>query len=224
METPLQLERVAARLLSFACLGALACFIAGAAPTSVQETAPLRDFETIQEVFEKEAPSQDVVDRLYEFMEVYPKDPRCDQVQYWVAVTQQRRKFHNEAVKEFEYLALDFPNSALVLPALRASADSYLKVDKNDKAAESFEKIIERKPQDFAADPRGTACFRDAALWLADRKLKATRPDVEGAVALLLQLPDRDEAVTRVVETYVGAGMHEQAIAAIRRLPDTQRI
>src|SRR3954452_13320509 len=84
-----------------------------------QDAAPDREFDRLAEHVARDAPSQDLVDRVYEFMEKYPKDPRSDRLQYFVATIQQKRKFHNEAVKEFGFLVSDFPKSPLLLPALR---------------------------------------------------------------------------------------------------------
>src|SRR5437762_8980228 len=76
-----------------------------------QDAAPDREFDRIADHVAKDVPSQDLVDRIYEFMEKYPKDPRSDRLQYWAGIVQQKRKFHNEAIKEFGYLVKDFPKS-----------------------------------------------------------------------------------------------------------------
>ncbi|MEZ0265940.1 MAG: tol-pal system YbgF family protein, partial [Phycisphaerae bacterium] len=90
-----------------------------ALPALAQEAAPEAVFDKLAGHIAKDAPSQDLVDRVYEFMERYPKDPRSDRLQFWVGVTQQRRKFHNEAIKELGFVVSDFPKSPLLLPALR---------------------------------------------------------------------------------------------------------
>src|SRR3954469_10350409 len=91
-----------------------------------QDAAPDREFDRVLEHVARDAPSQDLIDRIYEFMEKYPKDPRSDRLQFAVAVTQQKRKFHNEAIKEFAFVVSDFPGSPLLLPALGGQAESYV--------------------------------------------------------------------------------------------------
>lgn len=181
--------------------------------------APAAEFDRITALYAKEAPSQDVVDRLYDFMEKFPKDPRSDLVQFWVAVTQQKRKFHNEAIKEFGFIVSDFPNSPLVLVALRAQIESYYAIAKPEKAAENYAKILERKPADLAT-PAGAA-WRDALLFTAEGHIQ--KKEVDAAVALLLQLPDKTESVTRVVQLYLAFDRWDDAMALIRRLPKEQK-
>lgn len=179
--------------------------------------APTEEFARIAAMAAKDAPSQDLVERLYEFMEKYPKDPRSDQVQFWVASTQQKRKFHNDAIKEFGFVISDFPASPLVIPALRAQVDSYLAIEKPDKAADNYAKILAARPADFAASPTVTAAYRDAVLFTADRHV--ARKEHDAAIKLLLQLPSRSEGITRVVQLYIAADRHDEALAMIRRLP-----
>ncbi|MFI5377674.1 MAG: tol-pal system YbgF family protein [Tepidisphaerales bacterium] len=183
--------------------------------------APAREFERIAGFYAKDAPSQDLVDRLYDFMEKYPKDPRSDRVQLWVALTQQKRKFHNEAIKEFNFVINDFPNSPLVLHALRAQIDSYSALDKPGKVAENYAKILEKKPADFAGDSTATAAYNDAILFTAS--LFIQKKEVDAAVKLLLQLPSRAEAISRVVQAYIAFDRHDDALALIRRLPREEK-
>jgi len=182
--------------------------------------APQREFDRIAEAYAKDAPSAELVDRLYDFMEKYPKDPRSDTVQLWVALTQQKRKFHNEAIKEFDYLLSDFPDSPLVTQALRRQIDSYIAIGKPDKAAENYAKILSRKfaPDDAAA----AAAFRDAVLFMADRHVQ--KKEIDAAVALLLRLPDRTDAITRVVNLYLQFDRHDDALRMIRRLPASEKM
>ncbi len=197
--------------------------LAADSEAAVPGAAPATAFAAIQESFTKDAASQDLVDRLYAFMEKYPKDPRADRVQYWVGLTQQKREFHHEAVKELGFVVSDFPSSPLVLPALMAQAGSYLAMADTDHAGECFSKIVAQRPKDFAADPATMAAYHDALVWLAHRAIKKEKPDYEAAVALLLQLPDQQEAVSRCVQIYIAAGKQEEALAAVHRLPDSQR-
>ncbi len=183
--------------------------------------APAREFERIAGIYAKDAPSQDVVDRLYDFMEKYPKDPRSDRVQLWVALTQQKRKFHNEAIKEFNFVITDFPGSPLVLQALRAQIDSYAAIEKPGNVAENYAKILEKKPADFAGDPAATAAYSHAVLFTAN--LYIQKKEVDPAIKLLLQLPSRTEAISRVVQTYIAFDRHEDALALIRRLPKEEK-
>ncbi len=179
--------------------------------------APKREFDRVAEMVARDAPSQDLVDRLYDFMEKYPKDPRSDRVQLWVAQTQQKRKFHNEAIKEFGFVIADFPGSTLVLQALRGQIDSYLAIDKPDKAAENYAKILEKKPTDFTGDAVATAAWSDAVIFTANQCVQ--KKDIDAAVKLLLQLPSRADAISRVVGLYVSFDRHEDALLLIRRLP-----
>lgn len=193
----------------------LFCAIApDAVPAGV---APQAEFDRIAASVAKDTPSQELVDRLYEFMEKYPKDPRSEQVQFWVAAVQQKRKFHNEAIKEFNFVITDFPRSALVIPALRAQIESYAAIDRQDKVAENYAKILAARPLDFAADAGVTAAYRDAVIFTADRHLQ--RKEIDAAIKLFLQLPNRTEAVTRVVQIYVSNDRLDEALAMIRRLP-----
>lgn len=182
--------------------------------------APQREFDRIAEAYNRDAPSAELVDRLYDFMEKYPRDPRSDTVQFWVALTQQKRKFHNEAIKEFDYLLGDFPASPLVTQALRRQIDSYLATGKPDKAAENYAKILARKfePQDAAS----AAAFRDAVLFMAERH--AAKKEIDAAVALYLKLPDRNDAITRVVHLYLQFDRHDDALRMIRRLPASEKL
>ncbi|HEY8668210.1 MAG TPA: tetratricopeptide repeat protein [Tepidisphaeraceae bacterium] len=184
--------------------------------------APDSEFRAIEEAIQKDAPSADLLDRLYDFMEKYPKEPRSDRLQFWAGLIQQRRKFHNDAIKEFNFVVSDFPKSTLVIPALRLQANSYLAIEKPDGAAECFQKIVERKPNDFAADPQATGYFREAILWLAERAQQ--KKEIDEAVALVIQLPDRREAVTRIVDLYVSVQRFDDAIKAIKRLPQSDRM
>ncbi|HYE18316.1 MAG TPA: tetratricopeptide repeat protein [Tepidisphaeraceae bacterium] len=197
--------------------GALA--LALALPVWAQEAAPDPVFEKLAGHVAKDAPSQDLVDRVYEFMEKYPKDPRSDRLQYWVGVTQQRRKFHNEAIKELGFVVSDFPKSPLLLPALRGQAESYLATGQKDAAADCYVKIVERQPA--ALLPDQAAAVREALMFLAAQALDAK--DVDGAVGHCLKLPDRTEAITRVVELYIRADRHEDALGAIAKLDEEDR-
>ncbi|MGA2497201.1 MAG: tetratricopeptide repeat protein [Tepidisphaeraceae bacterium] len=187
----------------------------------VPGVAPAREFERVAGIYAKDAPSQDVVDRLYDFMEKYPKDPRSDRVQLWVALTQQKRKFHNEAIKEFNFVINDFPNSPLVVQALRAQIDSYAAIEKSANVAENYAKILDKKPADFAGDPAATAAYGDAVLFTAN--LYIQKKEVDAAVKLLLRLPSRTEAISRVVQTYIAFDRHEDALTLIRRLSKEER-
>lgn len=189
---------------------------------AIEGSASDNEFAAIEELYNKSAPSGELVERLYRFMEKYPREPRSDRMQMWVALTQQRRKFHNEAIKEFSFLLSEFSTSPLVIQALRAQADSYQAIAKTAEVAACYEKIMAMRPADFARDPRATACYKDALNYLTDAALR--KGDADGAVALLMQLPDQIESVTRIVQVYIDAGRHEQALAAARRLPDSQRI
>lgn len=188
------------------------------------DRAPDSEYTRLESMMQKSAPGQELVDTLYAFMEKWPTDPRSDQVQYWAGVAQAKRKFHNEAIKEFGFVLKDFPNSPLVPQALRQQAASYLAIDKSDEAAKCFEGIVERKPKDFAADKAGAALFREAAIWLAGRAMSLKEPKTDHAVALLMQLPDQREAVTRVVEIYVRTDRFDDAMAAIQRLSASDRM
>lgn len=183
--------------------------------------APAREFERVAAMFAKDAPSQDVVDRLYDFMAKFPKDPRSDQVQLWVALTQQKRKFHNEAIKEFGFVLSDFPSSPLALLALRGQADSFLAIEQPAKAAEDYARILALRQPDPAADPAGVAAWRDAALFTADQHIR--KKELDAAVRLLLRLPDRTEAITRVVQLHIAHDRHEEALNLIRRLPKEEK-
>lgn len=198
---------------------ALQILCAGAA--LAQDAAPEREFERVAEHVAKDAPSQDLVDRIYEFMERYPKDPRSDRLQYWVGIIQQKRKFHNEAIKELGFLISDFPRSPLLLPAMRAQAESYEATGKPKEAAECYEKIVKMRPANLADNREVALAVRDALLFLARQALG--KKDVDGAIAYYLQLPDRTEAITRVVELYIQNDRHEDALAAIAKLNEEDR-
>ena len=185
--------------------------------------APPSAFAAIQDAYGKNAPSQELVDRLYAFMEQYPKDSRMDRVQYWVGIIQQRREFHHEAVKELGFVVADFPSSPLVVAALSAQAASYLAMADNDHAGECFAKIVEQRPKDFTANPAATLSYHDAVVWLASAALRKEKPDYDAAIKLLLQLPDQQEAVSRTVRLFIEEGKQEEALAAVKRLPDSQR-
>ena len=201
-------------LLCTACLAA----DGDAVPPGV---APAREFDRIATMFAKDAPSQDVVDRLYDFMGKFPKDPRSDQVQLWVALTQQKRKFHNEAIKEFGFVLSDFPSSPLLIPALRAQVDSFLATEQPAKAAENYARILAARQPDPAADPAGASAWRDATLFTADQHIR--KKEIDPAVRLLLRLPYREEAITRVVQLYIAHDRHEEALNLIRRLPKEEK-
>jgi TolA-binding protein len=186
-----------------------------------QDAAPDREFDRIAEHVARDAPSQDVVDRIYEFMEKYPKDPRSDQLQYWVGVTQQKRKFHHEAIKEFGYLINDFPKSPLFLPALRAQAESYEATGNTAAQNDCFKKIVDNKPASYTNNPQAAAAVRDALLSLAKSALE--KKDIDAAIAYYLQLPDRGQAIGKTVELYIQMDRHEDALAAIAKLPEADR-
>lgn len=224
IETEVQECRVQSRcaLYSFCALHSALCTLAVLLIAAAPAAAPDDEFRKAEEVFSKDPPSQTVVDRLYDFMSKYPKDPRSDMLQYWVALTQQRRKYHNEAIKEFAFVLNDFPKSPLRIVALKAQADSYFAIDQPDKALENFRAIVPLKPRDFSTDPRATNAFRHAISVLADHHVRQRQLDQ--AVELLIQLPDQTEAVTRIVRIYLDADRYDDALAAIRRLPAEQRI
>ncbi|MEZ0264532.1 MAG: tol-pal system YbgF family protein, partial [Phycisphaerae bacterium] len=140
-------------------------------------------------------------------------------LQFWVGVTQQRRKFHNEAIKELGFVVSDFPKSPLLLPALRGQAESYLATGQKDAAADCYAKIVDKQPP--ALLPEQAAAVREALMFLAAKALDAK--DVDGAVGHYLKLPDRTEAITRVVELFIRADRHEDALAAIAKLDDEDR-
>ncbi len=188
------------------------------------DAAPETEYNRLAEMMQKSVPGQELVDTLYTFMEKWPKDARGDQVQFWVGQTQQKRKFHNEAIKEFQFVISDFPDSPLVPQAYRAQAGSYLAIDKHNDAANCFAEIVKRKPRDFNANPTHTGLFREACIWLADRAMKQKEPKVDEAVGLLMQLPDQKEAVTRVVEIYVNVQRFDDALKTIERLPASDRL
>jgi TolA-binding protein len=212
-------SRVAPVYLPLCIVAAISAAYAPAA----EEASSDYEFKRVAETMQKASPSQELVDTLYTFMEKFPRDPHCDQIQFWVAQTQQRRKFHHEAIKEFGFVVKDFPDSKLVLPALRAQANSYLAIDKEKEAGDCFNAIVERKPKDFKADGEATGIFREAVIWLADRVLRQKEPKIDEAVGLITQLPDQRESVSRIVEIYVGAGRFDEALTAIERLPDSDR-
>ena len=201
--------RLLARLLWALVLSAPAI---AAPPTA----APDREFERVAQAVYREAASQDLVDRLYDFMEKWPRDPRSDRVQFWVGTTQQRRKYHNEAIKELGYVISEFRDSPLVIHALRAQIVSYEAIAKPDKVAENFTRIYALKPKDFTSDTSATAAFRDAVLFLADQKIG--QKQIDAAVGLYVELPDRTESITRTVHLYIAHDRHEDAIKLIRRL------
>jgi len=197
----------------------LPIFLLFTLPAFCQEAGPDPVFDALAAHIAKDAPSQDLIDRVYEFMEKYPKDPRSDHLQYWVALTQQKRKFHNEAIKEFGFVVADFPKSPLVLPALRARAESHLAIAQVDQAAETYLKILALRPPALSADT--APAVHEALLFLAQQALTAKQPDQ--AVAYYLQLPDRTAAITRVVELYIRLDRHDDALAAIAKLDDEDR-
>ncbi len=186
-----------------------------------QDAAPDREFDRIAEHVSRDAASQDVVDRIYEFMEKYPKDPRSDRLQYWAGITQQKRKFHHEAIKELGYLINDFPKSPLFLPALRAQAQSYEATGDAAAEAKAFQKIVDNKPPSYTGNPEAAAAVRDALMFLA--KAAIDKKDIDGAIAYYLQLPDRAQAIGKTVELYIQADRHEDALAAIARLDEADR-
>ncbi len=195
----------------------VAVFAADGAPEGM---APAREFERVAEAFAKEAPSQDLVDRLYTFMEKYPKDARSDRVQYWVGITQQRRKFHNEAIKEFGFVISDFPSSPLVVVALCAQIDSYAAIGKGERAGEIYTKLASMRPTDLT-DLQAAAAYRDGLLHVAGQHL--AKKEVDQAIALYLQLPSRQEALARVVELYIASDRHDDAMNMVRRLPPEEK-
>jgi len=180
------------------------------------------EFARIEQAYRRDPPSQDLVDRFYDFMSAYPKDPRCDQVQYWAGLTQQKRRYHNEAIKEFGYLVSEFPRSPLVTPALRAQAESYRAIDKPQKADEVFRSIHERRPRDLRnADAAVVAAVRDAILHIASAH--AAAKELDAAVALYMELPDRADAISRIVSLLIANDRHEEALETVKRLPDSER-
>ncbi len=186
--------------------------------------APDYEFKRLTESMQKSAPSQELVDTLYTFMEKWPHDSRDDQVQFWIGQVQQNRKFHNEAIKEFGFVVKEYPKSPLVSSALRAQAESYLAIDKHKEADDCFTAIVDRKPADFNADPTATRLFREAVIWLAERSMKQKEPKVDQAVALLVQLPDQRESVTRIVEVYLNVDRYDDALKTIDRLPESDHL
>lgn len=205
-------KRVAVVLLAAFCF---------ALPVFSQDAAPDREFERVAEHVSRDAPSQDLVDRIYEFMERYPKDPRSDRLQYWVGVIQQKRKFHNEAIKELGFLVSDFPKSPLLLAAIRAQAESYQAIGKPKEAADCYATILKQRPANLAENREAALAVREALMFLAREAL--AKKDVDAAIGYFLQLPDRTEAITRVVELYISADRHEDALAAIAKLDEEDR-
>ncbi len=203
---------------------ALISLLAASTLHAEDAAAPEYEFKRIAKLVQTAAPGQDVVETLYQFMEKYPRDPRGDQVQLWVGQVQQKRKFHNEAIKELGYVIRDFPSSPLVTRAYRLQAASYAAIDHHKEEADCFSAIIDRKPRDFKADPEASALFREASIWLADQAMQRKPPGVEIAVALLTQLPEQREAVTRIVEVYASVEQFDNALKAIERLPDSDRL
>src|SRR5947209_708269 len=106
--------------------------------------APDSEFQAVQKAIEQQAPGDDLMGRIYSFMERYPHDPRGDQVQFWAGAVQQRRKFHNEAAKEFGFVVSDFPKSRLVLPALAAQVESWHALAKPDNVAACYQEVLRR--------------------------------------------------------------------------------
>ncbi len=208
------------RAIAFALLLAFA----GSTLRAQDAAAPDYEFNRIAKLVQAAAPGQDVVETLYQFMEKYPREPRGDQVQLWVGQIQQKRKFHNEAIKELGYVIRDFPKSPLVTRALRMQAASYAATDHRKEEADCYAAIVDRKPRDFKDNTEATALFREASIWLADQAMRQKEPKVEQAVALLTQLPDQREAVTRIVEIYVSVEQFDNALKAIERLPDSDRL
>lgn len=186
-----------------------------------QDAAPDREFERLAQHVSADAPSQDLVDRIYEFMEKYPKDPRSDQLQFWVGLTQQKRKFHHEAIKEFGFVVNDFPKSPLVLAALRAQAASYEASGEPAEEAACFQKIVDQKPGSYEGNPQAAAAVRDAILFLAKAALE--KKDIDAAIAYYMQLPDRAQAIGKAVELYIQLDRHEEALNAIARLNEADR-
>lgn len=198
----------------------LTLMLATAAPA--EDAAPDHEFKRLAEQVHKAAPSQELVDTLYAFMEKWPKDARGDQVQFWVGQVQAKRRFHNEAIKEFGYVIKDFPNSPLVLQALRAQASSYQAIDKHKEAAECFRAIVDRKPKDLDKDPTARGLYREAVIYLAERHFR--QKEYDEAVAMYTQLPDQRESVSRIVDVYVAIERYDDAMKAIERLPESDRL
>jgi TolA-binding protein len=204
---------------------AILLFVCGlASPVHADDRAPDREFERISEMVGKQAASEDVVNKLYQFMELYPRDPRSDQVQFWVAQVQQNRKYHNEAIKEYSYVVSDFPRSPLMTRALLQQAQSYIAIAKVDDAVACYQKIIDNPPADVKANAGVTGTYREALLWMAGRaEAQKPEPDIATAVDLVLRLPDRKEAVTRCVNLYIKFERFEDALQTIKRLPNEDR-
>lgn len=191
---------------------------------SAADAAPDAEFEAVERSYQRETPTADLVEKLYDFMHKHPKDPRSDRVQLWAGIIQQKRNYHNEAIKEFGYVVSEFPKSAWAVVALRRQADSYHAISKPDLVKASFDEIAKRKLADIESNREATNAFRDAMIFLAQHAMdRRPEPDVDAAVGCLLQLPDRSEAVTRVVEAYVRSGKFEEAFTAIKRLPASDR-
>ena len=187
------------------------------------DAAPDAGFEAIERDFRRETPTADLVEKLYDFMHKYPKDPRSDRVQLWAGITQQRRNYHNEAIKELGFVASEFSKSAWAVVALRRQADSYQVIAKPESMKSCYEEIAKRRLSDIEHNREAVSAFRDAMIFLAQGAMDRREPDVDAAVGYLLQLPDRNEAITRVVEAYVRAGKFEEAFTAIKRLPASDR-
>lgn len=194
-----------------------------AIPTYAQnDAAPDLEFKRVAEMVQKAVPSQELIETLYAYMEKWPKDSRGDQVQFWVGQVQQKRKFHHEAIKEFGYVIKDFPTSPLILQALRAQAGSYQAVEQHKEAVECFKAIIDRKPKDLNKDAGDRDIYRDAVIFLAERAVR--QKEFDEAVAMFTQLPDQRESVSRIVELYVSFDRYDDAMKAIQRLPESDKM
>lgn len=104
----------------------------------------------------KEEDYKDAIQAMLDFQEEYPHDKRIPQSQYLIGRYEHKRNYLNAALKEYDYVVEDHPDSIYAARAMHKMADIYVHKEEYAEAVD----ILDKCATEFEDTPDGVHAMR----------------------------------------------------------------
>lgn len=161
--------------------------------------------------------------RYYDFMVAAPDDSRNDRAQFYAARAYHQRNYPNKAIKEYEYVLEDFPNSVYAYLAQYYLGRALIATREAEAGYERLWQFIKdyepTKKHDYPEDDlkgRLRGRHKKAVLDVAENLRE--KEEYEKAISAYLELPNQLEAFRRVVDVRYELGQYDRILEMIEDL------
>lgn len=114
-------------------------------------TSPMDDYDACRKQYE-DGNYELAVEMFEDFLKRHGTTDLAGNAQYWKSYCYIKLENFDRAIKEFQLLRANYPDSNKIPAAMHNEAVAYVKLGQNARAEEMFRKLIEQYPMDAAAE------------------------------------------------------------------------